>query len=141
MSTHLACASRHTRASRRTNRVTRILHNDIFDVTDFALLLARLPFNLHWQFPLTRRVTTATGRFSLFSAINHSLYSEICMPKRRRRGEFCSNKRNPWHIRRTEAFSLETHLRPLVWQTFLFLFVSRPLWHCAEPDSAFFISF
>lgn len=48
-----------TCTSRRTNRVTRTLHNDIFDVTDFALL--RVAFNLSRRFKLTRRVTTATG--------------------------------------------------------------------------------
>ena len=55
----LAHTFRRTCTSRRTNRVTRTLHNDIFDVTDFALL--RVAFNLSRRFKLTRRVTTATG--------------------------------------------------------------------------------
>lgn len=55
----LAHTFQRTCTSRRTNRVTRTLHNDIFDVTDFALL--RVAFNLSRRFKLTRRVTTATG--------------------------------------------------------------------------------
>lgn len=50
----------------RTNPITRILHNDIFDVADFALL-RRAAFNLGRQFKLTRRVTNTMGPLALFS--------------------------------------------------------------------------